>query len=123
MDQDTRTFLEQFEKRIEKGLEDMEKRLEDRIKGFMDQADQSLKENYARHKDFRADIKQCFGRIELNEKKIVAVEKDISRLEADLEDFKDGQESGKRFAWDKFAIVASSLIGVGGVIVAVVALS
>ena len=111
MEQDTKTFLEQFEKQILGMIDAMEQRLEQKIESYMERSLSNHKENSSRHADFRTDIKQIYGRIELIEKSDIALELRVSNLEHDQIEKK--QDS--KFKWETVA-------GIGGLIVAGIAL-
>lgn len=118
MEQDTRTFLEQFEKQFEQFekqiigmINSMEKRLEDKIDGYMERSQESSKENTIRHADFRSDIKQLFKQVESIEKSDVSIVLRIQTIEADK---KAGKENSK-FKWE-------TIIAIGGITVAIIAL-
>ena len=106
MEQDTRTFLEQFEKQILGMINSMEKRLEDKIDVFMKQSQDAGHENTARHGDFRTDIKQVFGRIELIEKSDVALELRVKNIEDD----KKAKKEDTKFRWEYLIMVGSLLV-------------
>lgn len=85
MEQDTRAFLEQ-----------MEKRLEDKIQSFMSNTTQTHKEIHSRHNDFRLDLKQIFERIDNVEKREIDIKGQIKHLkEHNNKGEKDKSESNK----------------------------
>ena len=106
MEQDTKTFLEQFEKQILGLINAMEKRLEDKIDSYMERSHESHKEINNRHADFRADIKQLYGRVELIEKSDVALESRVKNIE---DDEKESKETS-RFRWEYFVMFGSMII-------------
>lgn len=106
MEQETKTFLEQFEKQVFGVIGAMEKRLEDKIDSYMERNQESNKEIKNRHADFRADIKQLYGRVELIEKSDVALESRVKNIE---EDKKESKETS-RFRWEYFVMFGSMVI-------------
>ncbi len=112
MEAATKTFLELFEKQIMGSMEAMEKRLEGKIDALVINNKQSHKEIQGRNADFRADIKQLYGRVDLIEKGDVKIEGRVLHLEVAN---KEGKETSK-FKWEIF-------IGLGGMIVAIIAVA
>ena len=107
MDQETKTIVEQLLRELTGMINAMEKRLEDKIDGFIQQSRESHHAIDTTHQNFRADIKQLYGRIELNEKNVIQVESRVKSIE-------DQKMSG-RWRWE-------IIVAIGGLLVAAVAL-
>jgi murein L,D-transpeptidase YafK len=107
MDQDTKSAIDQILREITGMITSMEKRLEEKIDTFIMQSRDSHREIDTRHKDFQADIKQMYGRIELQEKNLIQVESRVKSLE-------DEKVTG-RWRWEVF-------IAVGGLLLAAAAM-
>ena len=111
MEQETKTFLEQFGKRILGMIDAMEKRLEQKIETYMERSLLNHEENNSRHADFRTDIKQIYGRIELIEKSDVALELRVNNLEHDQME----KKNDSKFKWE-------TVVAIGGIAIAGIAL-
>ena len=113
MDQDTKSFLEQLDIKLVGMINAMEKRLEDKIDSFIQQSRDSHQDIDQRHKDFRADVKQLYARVELLDKSQTALDGRVSRIEKDIDD----RDDSARFRWETAISVIAVLVASVAVIV------
>lgn len=107
MDQDTLNYLNNMEKHLEGLIAAMGKSLEDKIESFIQQSKESHRTIDTTHQNFRADIKQIYGRVELNEKTIIQVESRVKALE-------DAKGAG-RWRWEIAVAFGSILIAIAAI--------
>jgi len=111
MDQDTKEYFNEFKETVKELLTSMEKRLEDKLDAFMRQSSESHKIIDQRHENFRADIKQLYGRTDLLEKNQIMLESRVNNIEKSEEK----KETSGRFRWEIAVAFGSILVAIAAI--------